>query len=192
MRCFIAIDLPQEIKKELEKTEREIQKIADEAGAKLKIVKPENLHITLKFLGELPEEKVNKIKEVMKKVFEEEIKLKPPKPFKVKLNSIGTFPSLDYIKAVWVDVLPKEQIIEIEKKIDRTLEGIGFKENKNFEIHITLTRVKFIKNKKRFLEGLKKITIEPIEFEIRNFSLKKSTLTKEGPIYEDIFKFDFL
>ncbi|UZE93755.1 MAG: RNA 2',3'-cyclic phosphodiesterase [Candidatus Pacearchaeota archaeon] len=180
MRCFIAIDIPSEVREELARAEEVIRGF--DKRAKLKIVEPENLHITIKFLGDLTDDQVNKAKEVLR-----EIKFEP---FKVKLNSFGIFPSLNFIRVVWVDVLPKEQLIELEKKIDDVIsEKLGFRRNRNFETHITLARAKYIGDKQKFVEGLKNITVSPIEFEIKNFSLKKSTLTREGPIYEDIIKF---
>jgi len=176
MRVFIAIDLPEEVRKKLTESEKEIGILNQRA--KLKIVKPENLHITVRFLGHISDDKVNKVKEALKKVKFE--------PFKVKLNNFGVFPSLKFIRVVWIDVLPKEQLIELENKIDKVLGDVGFKRTKNFETHITLARVKYLADKQGFIDGLKKITVDPIEFEIKNFSLKKSTLTREGPVYEDI------
>ena len=177
MRCFIAIDLPSEVKEELERAEKQIRNL--DQRAKLKLVKPENLHITIRFLGDLSDTQINKIKETLGT-----IKIKP---FKVKLNNFGVFPSINFIRVVWVNVLPKEQLIELEKEIDKVLGDVGFKRTKDFETHITLARVKYIKDKKDFIEGLNKIVIKPIEFKIDGFSLKKSTLTREGPVYEDIF-----
>ncbi len=182
MRCFIAIDLPKEIRKLLEQSGKEVRNL--DQRAKLKSVELENLHITIKFLGDLTDEQINKVKEALKTIKFES--------FKVKLNTFGVFPSLNFIRVVWIDILPKEQLIELEKKIDNLVnEILGFKKNKNFETHITLARVKYIRDKQKFIEGLKQITIEPLEFEIKNFSLKKSTLTREGPVYEDIAKFEF-
>ena len=183
MRCFISIDLPSKIKEEITKIEEKVQNLNE--MSKLKIVKPENLHITLKFLGELTDNQINKIKQTLKGIKFES--------FKVKLNSVGVFPSLNYIRVLWVDVLPKKELIELQKKIDIILGEQGFRKNKNFETHITFARVKFIKNeeKARFIKEIKEIKVEPFEFEIKDFSLKKSTLTKEGPLYEDILRFKF-
>jgi len=183
MRCFISIELPEEIKKELAKAEKDLQKIAEETKAKLRIVKPENLHITIKFLGEISDDKINKIKDALKTIKFDS--------FKVKLNSFGIFPSQNYIRVVWVDILPKEKIIELEQKIISILVGQGFKKEHNFETHITLARIKVISSeeKENFVKAIKKIKIEPLEFEINNFVLEKSILTPEGPIYEDIATF---
>jgi 2'-5' RNA ligase len=76
---------------------------------------------------------------------------------------------------------------ELAKSINEKLNS----QDKNFESHITLARVKFLKNKKEFIEKLKNIKVEAIEMTIDSFSLKKSTLTEKGPLYETIKEFKF-
>lgn len=178
MRCFIAIDLPEEARKELEKIQEQLKS----PDTKAKWVKPEQIHLTLKFLGELTDSQVNKVKDLLKGITFE--------PLKVKLNALGTFPTQTFVRVIWIDILPKEKLVELHEKIDSTLSEQGFrKEKRGFETHLTLARVKSIKDKQALIEKLKEIKVRPIEFEIKNFKLKKSTLTKEGPIYEDIIAF---
>lgn len=178
MRCFIAIDLPEEVKRELTK----IQKQLESVNLKAKFVKPEQIHITLKFLGEISDNQINKIKEILKQIKFE--------PFKVRLNNLGVFPIQQFIRVIWVDILPKEKLMELQQKIESVLDGQGIKKDeRNFETHLTLARVKFVKDKEALISRLNEIKIKPLEFEIRDFVLKKSTLTKEGPVYEDILEF---
>ena len=177
MRCFIAIDISEEVRKEIARIEDEIKSLED--ISKLRIVEPKNLHLTLKFLGEIDDKQVNKVKESLKKVKIEK--------FKVKLNKLGVF-TPSYIKVVWIDIAPDKEIKELHERIDESLHKIGIKKDKGFESHITLARVKYVKDKKRFMERIKNIKPKQIEFEIKNFILKKSTLTSNGPIYEDIIK----
>jgi len=178
MRCFIAIDLPTEIKKEL----KNIQEQISTNSIKIKFVEPENLHLTFKFLGELTDNKINKIKEVLR-----EIKFEN---FKVSLGSLGFFPSQNYIRVIWVDLKPKNQLEELYKKIESALVREGFRADKrNFETHVTLGRVKFVKDKPGFIKTLNAIDVKPLEFQISSFSLKKSTLMRKGPVYENILKF---
>jgi 2'-5' RNA ligase len=178
MRTFIAIDLPEEARKEISKAQKQL---ADLKDLKARFVNPEILHFTLKFFGELTDAQVNKVKEALK-----QIKFKP---FKIKLNTLGVFSSQEFARVIWIDILPKEKLAELQYLIDAELEKISFRMEKNFETHITVARVKLVKDKKALIEGLKKIKVKPIEFEIKSFSLKKSTLTEKGPVYEDILKF---
>jgi len=177
MRCFIAIDLPDEVKEELSKVQKEINK-----NAKFKFVEPQNLHLTLKFLGEISDYNLNQIKEALKQIKFRKIK--------ARLNDIGVFPSPNYVRVVWIGLEPSEKIKELHKKIDEALSDINIeKKDKRFESHVTLARVKFILDKKAFAEKLQKVRVKQLDFNIDSFKLKKSTLTKTGPIYEDILVF---
>lgn len=178
MRCFIAIDLPNEAKEELSRIQKEINE-----EAKLKFVEPQNLHLTLKFLGEISDAQVNKVKEALKGINFEK--------FSAMLSDIGIFPSPSYIRVVWVSLQPAQLLKELHDKIDSALASSGFKKENRFESHITLARVKAIKDKKAFTKQIQTIKIKPIEFVADSFALKKSTLTKEGPIYADIVEFKF-
>lgn len=177
MRCFIAVELPEEIKRELSKVQEQLKS----EDIKATFVKPDILHFTLKFLGELSDEQVNQVKQVLSNVKFEN--------FKVKLNNLGVFPTEQFIRVLWAAIEPKENLIELQKEIESELEKIGFKREKNFETHITIARVKFVKDKSALLKKLKDIKLKPAEFEISGFSLRKSTLTPQGPIYKDVAVF---
>lgn len=176
MRCFISLDLPKEVQKELS----EIQKQIFSDDVKLLNVKPENIHITLKFLGELDEEQLEKAESVLANA--------KFKKIKAKLDSIGVFPDENFIRVVWVGIDPAEEIDEIHDVLDKELHKEGFPLDKEFENHATLARVKSIKDKKEFVGQLKKIKVKPLEFEINEIHLKESMLTPQGPIYTDILK----
>ena len=178
MRCFISFDISEEARKEIARIEKEIQ--GKFPGLKARFVGPENMHLTLKFLGEISDEQAGRVKEALKKVRFGK--------FKARLNALGVFiPS--FIKVLWIDLVPKEKIAELHQQIDSLLHEEGFKKDKGFETHITLARVKSVKDKEMLIKTLKEMKIRPVEFTISGFSFRKSTLTPEGPIYEDIAKF---
>lgn len=131
----------------------------------------------MKFLGEVQPDKVEPIKEDLKKI--------KFKEFSVYLDSVGVFPSESYIRVIWIGLEPEEPVLELQKCVDEDLKKI-FKKEKNFKPHLTLARVKYIDDKKSFIEKLKKIKIENKKFDVKNFKLIKSTLTPEGPAYEDL------
>lgn len=177
MRCFIAIDLPDEIKNELTR----IQKLLPEAN--MKLVEPGNLHLTLAFLWEVTDFEANKIKEALKQIKQEK--------FIAHLGKIGVFPSESFIRVAWVSLEPAEKFKEFNKKIILAIKQI-LKVDERFESHITLTRVKNLIDKQKFTSKLKEIQAKQLEFEVSSFALKKSTLTGEGPVYEDIIKFNLI
>lgn len=171
MRLFIAIEVPKEVREHLNSIQKELP---DE----LKFVK--EYHLTLKFLGEVEDDKVDEIKKKLK-----EIKFDS---FTAELSDVGVFPNEDYIKVVWVGVEPKDKIIELQQKVEKSLLRMFLNDNR-FHPHITIARVKFLKDKEGFKKKLKEIKAEKLSFDVGSFKLIKSVLTKEGPVYEVLEEF---
>ncbi|MBI2647018.1 RNA 2',3'-cyclic phosphodiesterase [Candidatus Woesearchaeota archaeon] len=169
MRLFIAIDF-----NELKDCFIEMQ---EQLPKNVKLSLTSSFHITLKFLGEVQPNKVDDIINILKNI--------KFKPFSVFLDKVGIFPTENYIRVIWAGLNPEDRILELQKNIDNSLKDF-FKKEKDFKAHITLARVKYIKDKKQFLEQLRKIKVDNKKLEVRGFSLIKSTLTPKGPIYEDL------
>jgi len=165
MRLFIAIEIPEHISLEL----RKIQESIKQEG--IKLVK--DFHLTLKFLGEIEEKDVEKIKSDLQKIQFE--------PFEATLNGAGVFPNMHHINTIWIGLEPEIKFEEIAKQIDP--------DEKRFKAHITLGRVKFMKNKQAFIEKFNKIEVPKISFKVDKIKLIKSTLTREGPVYEVLAEF---
>ena len=164
MRAFISINISEEIRKEIKK----IQDLLPEFfGKKTEL---QNLHLTLKFLGEIEEKTVEEIKEKLRKIKIEK--------FATEIDEIGVF-SDEFIRIVWLHM---EDCDNLQKQIDNALKNL-FKPEKRFMSHLTIARVKGVKDKKRFLQELKKRKIEKIKFIVDKFYLMKSELTAEGPRY---------
>ena len=164
MRAFISINIPEEIRKEIKK----IQDFLPEFFGKR--TELQNLHLTLKFLGEVEEKDAEEVKEKLR-----EIKIEK---FATEIDEIGVF-SGDFIRIVWLHM---KDCDNLQKQIDNALKNL-FKSEKRFMSHLTIARIKGIKDKKRFLQDLKKIKIEKIKFKVDKFYLMKSELTAEGPRY---------
>jgi len=165
MRLFIALDFPEMYFKELQ------DKLPDFKGTRPKV-----FHLTLKFLGEVEENKVDHIKDSLSKIKFE--------PLTVTINHLGFFPDEKYIKVVWAGVKEPEPVNTLQINIDNALEQL-FKKDSRFHQHITLARVRYMANKETFVQKIKQIKVEK-EFPVNNFKLIKSTLTPNGPVYEDI------
>ncbi|MFQ5531141.1 MAG: RNA 2',3'-cyclic phosphodiesterase [Candidatus Nanoarchaeia archaeon] len=165
MRCFIAIDFPKEIKEKI----KEIQeKLPEFYGKKTEF---ENLHLTLKFLGEVSKEKLEHINNGLRTI--------NFKRLECSIDSTGVF-SEKYIRIVWLHL---NGCSELQKQIDEVLEKM-FQKEKRFMGHITIARVKSIKDKQRFLKEFKKIKFEKIYFKVNSFYLKRAILKPEGPEYK--------
>jgi len=175
-RGFISLDVGAFPK--LLQLENEIRK----SGAIVKLVEPENVHITLKFLGDTDEALIDSIEEIMKE------SVKESEPFDIKLNGAGVFPDRKYIRILWIGIKNGENIGKIAKKINEQISGLGFeKEKREFSAHLTFGRVKSAKNKEKLLQIIDKYRdIEFASIKVDSIKLKKSELTPEGPIYTTI------
>ena len=145
MRCFIALDLPEEIKEEILKVQKKLPKFEGKKTEK------ENLHLTLKFFGELNEREIEEVKEKLKKIRFER--------FNIYLKHMGFFDNQKY-GVIWIHLSNCEGL---QKIIDNTLKDF-FKSEYRFMAHLTIARVKNIKDKKKFLQELKEIKVEEIGF----------------------------
>lgn len=148
----------------------------------VKLVESQNIHITLKFLGDVHQDKVNQIEETIKKSTE------GMEPFKIKLIGTGVFPNKNYIRVIWIGIKDTEKLATIAKNIDEGLSHLGFKkEKRDFSAHLTIGRVKTAKNKEILLKKIE--NYEDFDFGQQNvisIKLKKSDLTPTGPIYTTI------
>jgi len=166
MRCFIGAELPPDIKSKLWKLGRNI---------KGKHVEIENLHITIKFLGELKDD--NSISNIISRLSF----IDNYNSIKIKLNGAGIFPSKIKPRVVWIGVISKE-FIDFMKNIDDALYP-NFKRERSYIPHITIARVKALSD-----DNIKELgSIGFIdEVEIKKVSIFKSTLLPTGPVYSRI------
>jgi len=177
MRCFVAIEIPEEVKSYLYELQR---MLSHGSFAKVTWVHKKNLHVTLKFLGEVPEHKVDAVKSALSSV--------KFSSFSLRLKGIGFFPNEKKPRVIWVGLEPDFQLIALQQKIDEALLSL-FPAEQHFEAHLTIGRIKFVKKKEEFLALLKKICIKLLEFKVSSFKLMKSELTREGPIYSLLEEF---
>ena len=167
MKLFIGIDLPEEIKNYL----YEIQnKIKNNKLAKINWVFKKNLHLTLKFLGEMEENKLSLLKERLSNIKNQK--------FNLTLLPMGIFPDVNNPRIMWVGIKKEEKLFELQRKIDESTIDLS-NESMSFAAHLTLGRIKLIKNKKEFLKQFEEIKIEDLNFKIKKFALFKSKTMDE-------------
>lgn len=175
-RIFIAINLPEKIKKELSNFERDFSNIPG------RWVKPENLHITLLFLGSIKTENLPKIFETLNSVVSSFSK------FKIELEKISFFPPKSFPpRMVWVFIKKSEILEKLQKELEKKMikSQIPFqKEEKEFAPHITLARIKKFEFRRLELEELPKIDEEiNLSFEAQSIDVMESHLKRKGPEY---------
>jgi 2'-5' RNA ligase len=144
IRAFIAISLPPQARD----LALQVQERFRECGASLSWVQTQNVHLTIKFLGNIPEEKIGPIGMAIEKAIGE------TRPFAVEINEMGVFPNIQFPRVIWMGVdEPTHTLINLENRISEEMEIIGFpREEKKFTPHITLGRVKSHKGKNKLIE----------------------------------------
>lgn len=178
IRTFIALEISEAIKEEIIRIQDEINKTNAISG---KWVLKDNLHLTLKFLGDTPLDKVERVKEAIKDCFKED------KSINCDIAGVGVFPNDRFARVIWVRIKKGEiEIISLAKKLEKILSKLGFKkEKKDFKTHITICRPKQILDRNQFQLTLEKINrnFQPKEFVVNKIIFFESTLTPQGPNY---------
>lgn len=170
MRLFLSCAIPQDISNYIHELARQLPDV--------QLTIPHNIDLTIKFLGDVQD---NKLDEIKKKL--SQIKFKS---FKATLDDIGVFTE-DFLRVVWVGLTPEERFNELHECVDKALEGL-FQKEKHFKAHLTLARIKFVEDKKKFLDAIKKIKTEPKTFVVDKLILFKSKLSPKGATHEPLLE----
>ncbi|MDD5022877.1 MAG: RNA 2',3'-cyclic phosphodiesterase [Candidatus ainarchaeum sp.] len=167
-RLFLSIEIPRSIKERVLPPLKELR----EAGAVS--VPPKNLHLTVKFLGEVRSDKLHKTMDILEKI--------EFTPFKISIEEIGAFPNKEYVRVVWAGVKSKG-LEELSENINKSLKEIF-----NYEKltpHLTLARVK---NKIMLNSFFQKYSNKKFgSFKAKSFELMSSEFTKRGVEYSVIW-----
>lgn len=180
IRAFLAVDLDDDLKPKINKIIREFKK----TNANIKYVDLQNLHFTLKFFGDIDTDGIDLIADKIEKV------VKDFDSFNIKIKGCGAFPNRNRIKVIWVG-LDEDQILrELHDKLDKEFNSIGFDLDKKFSSHLTIGRMRSAKAKDKVKNTLDIYDdIDVGTMEVKTITLKKSTLTPSGPIYENLIEF---
>ncbi|MEM3536247.1 MAG: RNA 2',3'-cyclic phosphodiesterase [Candidatus Bathyarchaeia archaeon] len=181
IRSFIAFDIDSEA---ILKRMTDVQSALAKTGADLKLVEPKNIHITIRFLGNITLPMADKIHDEMRKI--------QFAPFDVKIQGVGAFPNMRYPRVVWAGITQgADQLRSIFSQLEPRLRILGFKPDpKGFSPHLTIARVKSGRNKAE----LAKFLTENANYEFGVVKadclrLKRSDLTPKGPIYSTLREF---
>lgn len=174
MRAFVAVDLSGELH----------DKIADVQSKfndfKFKFVDPHIVHITMKFLGDVPDDMISGISSALDLVKCE--------PFEAHVKGVGVFPKPKFAKVLWLGC--NGNFDKLYESINSSLSSFDFERNlHSFNAHATLARVKYLPKKKKaeFMELLEELAdIDLGTMKVDALKLKKSTLTPYGPVYETL------
>jgi RNA 2',3'-cyclic 3'-phosphodiesterase len=177
VRAFLAFETGADVVERLVAMEEELR----ETRADLKLVERENLHFSVKFLGEIPDELVA---EVDRRVGA----LRIPK-MEVWVRGLGAFPDLRRPRVVWAGVSPqdRQRVIVGATAVIKALEGVGESDDRPYHPHITLGRVRSPRNQEALVSVIRENSDRDFgRSHVVSLKLKSSTLTPNGPIYRDV------
>jgi RNA 2',3'-cyclic 3'-phosphodiesterase len=184
MRTFIALELPAGIRSELTRLQERLKN----DNPSLSWVKPHNMHLTLKFLGEIDPTLLIPITAILKET------VKDTPEFDMRLSALGAYPNLRYPRVLWMGLKQGgKEAQAIAGQLEHALEKLAImREKKPFSSHITLARVRLPSHKENLLhaiQGLKEDSgdCNPQEtYRASKVTLFKSTITPQGPLYEPL------
>ena len=174
-RCFVAVECGGD---ELAAKFREIKRVLEATKADFKFVEPENIHLTLKFLGEIEPSLVEQVTRVVEGISFQ--------PFTAKIEHVGVFPNLRRPRVVWAGITEgSSQLEEIWSEIDGKLSVLGFeREMRRFSPHITIGRVRSGRNRDKLVHEISSLSDYVFgDLHVDRVVLKKSVLTPRGPVY---------
>lgn len=176
MRLFIAIPVPDEVQRVLNKFSLALRDIK---GARGSFPKSTDMHITLQFLGDIAEDKIDLLKLNLHNTLNGFNEIPP-----IQIEQVGAFPNLKNPRTIWVGGVCSEELQNLVNSIYSVSKKIGVnEEHKSFIPHITVMRVKLIEDSKYWVNGLIKLRWIPQTIPVTEVTLFHSKLTERGPIY---------
>lgn len=180
IRAFFAISLPLEFKEEIAR----LQDILKKTRAEVKWVRPESVHLTLKFLGQVAEDIIDPLAEAAS------VKASQTQALTLTLNGTGVFPGPRRPRVAWLGLAGDVgRIIDLQRGLEESAEKFGFaREKRTFSPHLTLGRIRSSKGIKEFITELDRLDPQPLEFMASEVVLFRSELKPTGAIYTPLKK----
>ncbi|MFB6300196.1 MAG: RNA 2',3'-cyclic phosphodiesterase [Halobacteriales archaeon] len=183
MRAFVSVDLPSSFADPIAAIQAELD---DAAG--LNFIDPEQAHLTLKFLGDIDEDRLPEIESALEAAVDET----GVDPFEATVGGVGAFPSEDYIRVVWLGFTDGgAELTRLHEAIEERMVDLGFDaEAHEFTPHVTLARMEHAGGKERVQEFLRERSPDVGSFTVKEVRLKESTLKRDGPVYSTVTAID--
>jgi 2'-5' RNA ligase len=180
MRTFIAIEISTEVKSAVAAVQNELSR----AEADIAWINSEDIHLTLKFLGEIDKQQFTAIQEAC---VETATRFHP---FTLSIRGTGVFPNPRHPRVLWVGLAGETETLEdLQEQLDERMASIGFEpEEKDFRPHLTIGRLKSNRNVKDLLARADAYSLPNLSFEVGEIVLMKSDLSPAGARYSELAK----
>ena len=175
IRTFIAIPVPESVFV----LQGNLKNTIEKKTGKVRWVKRDQLHLTLKFVGDTPEESIDDVRGVMQKVANQMT------PFKIFIQGVGCFRKIERPRVMWVGLDGEiDKLNQLVTAVHDGLHPLGFpREEKEFHPHITMARAKYPQKKTPDISSFLNTTYDPIPFRIEKIQFISSELFPNGPVY---------
>jgi len=180
MRAFIAIDLPETVRAALRRQQSTFRAVCPDG----RWTRPEGIHLTLKFLGEISDGQVTQATDALKG-------LKPFETFSTEVKGFGFFPDTHQPRVFWAGVVTPPNLVALVEQVERVMEKVGFaRENRPFTPHLTLARFKIPRPQPALQSHLERLGEPSLgSFEVSEFFLIESKLSPQGAEYRKVTRF---
>lgn len=189
LRAFIAVDMSDEARGRLAQA---IDSLSSLGLSGVRWVKPEGMHLTLKFLGDIDPSLVEKVTEAI------ELAARDTKPFMLSLSQPGGFPTLGDPRVLWVGLVGDlERLYSLQRAVESQMQRLGFpREKRRFSPHVTLGRVREgtrVGERHRIGDAFSRIAVDDVSaWRVGAVHLMRSTLTPTGAIYSQLARIAFV
>jgi RNA 2',3'-cyclic 3'-phosphodiesterase len=179
-RLFVAVALPEEIRCELYRIQKQFKRAEHFEG---NYVQPQHLHITLKFLGNIALEKLDAVKKALATV-------KAP-PFEARVERVDLFGSHDHAQVLLI-ALASEWLNKLHDAIEHAVSLFVAPEKRPYVGHVTLARIKKVRGNERFKKAVQECKVIKLKFAVSQFVLMRSDLSVFGPEYKELERFSLV
>lgn len=183
MRCFVAIDIDQQVRDEIKNLVDELKDAINSRSGEMKWVRPDAIHLTLKFIDEVKDKDVPMLCEVVERVAQKY------EHFHLELEEVGAFGSPP--KVIWVGIKDVDDILaKMAAELEEELFKVGFaKEGRKFTPHLTICRIKSLKAARNAEDVLQDYEdFEGPDLPVEAVCVYQSELTEKGPVYTQLCK----
>ena len=179
-RVFLAIELPDRVRTQLAEHARHLREAVPEASASWS--RPENVHLTLKFFGNVDKDDLPRISAAAERAAGEF------SPFQIRIGGTGVFPKPSRAQVLWIGVNdPSGRLSELQRRLEDECEAEGFaKENRAYKPHLTIARLRHLEGARRLAEAHLQTKFDLIDVRVTEFVLFRSELSPKGSRYTAI------